>query len=63
MKTYDVICPVCGHKNYSLYLEETEGWMECEHCNTVTKPLSKQTSIRIPKITMSSLKLKPVASI
>ena len=28
--TYDVACPICGRINHSLYLEETEGWMECE---------------------------------
>ena len=32
MKTYDVSCPCCGHRNKDLYLEETEGWMECEKC-------------------------------
>ena len=30
MMTYDVACPICGRINRSLYLEETEGWMECE---------------------------------
>ena len=63
MNTYDKKCPVCGQVNKNLYLDETEGWMECECCKTVTKPLSKQTSIRIPKITVSSLKLKAAASI
>ena len=32
--TYDVLCPICGKVNRSLYLEETDGWMECEHCGT-----------------------------
>jgi len=32
--TYDVACPVCGRVNRRLYLEETEGWMECESCGT-----------------------------
>ena len=30
--TADVKCPECGTMNYSLYLEETGGWMECENC-------------------------------
>ena len=30
--TADVKCPECGTMNYSLYLEETDGWMECENC-------------------------------
>lgn len=34
MKTYDVKCPVCGRINYRLYLEETDGWMECERCGS-----------------------------
>lgn len=32
MKQYDVMCPVCGTVNKGLYLEETNGWMICEHC-------------------------------
>lgn len=37
MKTYDVSCPCCGHRNKDLYLEETEGWMECEKCGKITQ--------------------------
>ena len=36
MKTTDVMCPVCGAINYGLLLEETDGWMECEHCGSMT---------------------------
>ena len=32
MKTYDVVCPICGTINKDLYLEDTEGWMECQNC-------------------------------
>lgn len=32
MKSYDAKCPICGTINHNLYLEETHGWMECEHC-------------------------------
>lgn len=32
MKQYDVECPNCGTVNKGLYLEETNGWMICEHC-------------------------------
>ena len=32
MRTYDVDCPCCGHRNSALNLEETRGWMECEKC-------------------------------
>ena len=40
MKQYDVKCPRCGYVNHNLYLEETDGWMECEKCGSMTK--SKQ---------------------
>ena len=33
MKQFDVKCPFCGTVNHSLFLEETNGWMECEHCH------------------------------
>ncbi len=36
MKATDVMCPVCGAINYGLILDETDGWMECEHCRTVS---------------------------
>ena len=32
MRAYDATCPHCGHRNNDMYLEETEGWMECEAC-------------------------------
>ena len=32
MNTYNVKCPICGVVNHSLFLEETDGWMECEAC-------------------------------
>ena len=36
MKSTDVMCPICGAINYGLLLEETDGWMECGHCGTVS---------------------------
>ena len=53
--TYDVACPVCGRINRSLYLEETEGWMECEYCGNSTQDLSFQKMINIPVIRMDQL--------
>ena len=46
MKTYDVKCPVCGHRNESLYLDETEGWMECEECGSVSVVSIQRTEKR-----------------
>lgn len=37
MDTYDVICPICGAVNYSLLLEETDGWMEYDACGNTTR--------------------------
>ena len=53
--TYDVACPVCGRVNRSLYLEETEGWMECEYCGNSTQDLSFQKMVKIPVIRMNQL--------
>ena len=36
MKRTDVKCPVCGVVNRSLFLEETDGWFECECCGSIT---------------------------
>ena len=59
--TYDVACPVCGRINRSLYLEETEGWMECEYCGNSTQDMSFQKMVRIPVIRMEQLsKMMPL---
>ena len=59
--TYDVACPVCGRINRSLYLEETEGWMECEYCGNSTQDMSFQRTVRIPMIRMDQLsKMMPL---
>ena len=36
MKQYDIKCPCCGTVNKGLYLDETGGWMICEHCHAET---------------------------
>ena len=59
--TYDVACPVCGRINRSLYLEETEGWMECEYCGNSSQDMSFQKTVRIPMIRMDQLsKMMPM---
>ena len=61
MMTYDVACPVCGRINRSLYLEETEGWMECEYCGNSTQDMSFQKMVKIPVIRMEQLsKMMPL---
>ena len=54
--TYDVACPVCGRINRSLYLEETEGWMECEYRGNSSQDPGFQKMVRIPVIRMKQLK-------
>ena len=41
----DIKCPVCGTINHSLYLEETDGWMECDCCGC-TVQLKKNATAR-----------------
>ena len=36
MNLYSASCPICGHRNKRLYLEDSEGWMECEKCGTLS---------------------------
>ena len=55
MNTYNVKCPFCGTMNHNLNLEETNGWMECEHCQrAVQVPFSKESVL--PGITFSQAK-------
>ena len=53
--TYDVVCPICGRINRSLYLEETEGWMECEYCGNSTQDMKFQKTVKIPVFRMDQL--------
>lgn len=51
METYDVCCPVCGTINHDLYLEETDGWMECDHCHQAVRILAHANLRPIPVYT------------
>ena len=55
MKTYDVVCPICGSINQNLDLEETEGWMECEECKNTSLTRVSDNSTRIPVLTIKQL--------
>ena len=37
MELYRADCPCCGHTNRNLYLEETNGFFECEACGQVSR--------------------------
>ena len=50
MKSYDLRCPICGAVNRGLYLEETDGWMECEKCGNVTQSMEHRKTVLIPLI-------------
>ncbi len=57
MKQYDVKCPICGTVNKGLYLEETNGWMECENCHTTTQNIAflHERTRKIPLFDMKKL--------
>lgn len=55
MKLYDVKCPICGTVNHNLYLEETDGWMECEHCQHNVKALPFAGEQKVPLFTPRQL--------
>ena len=38
MGRINVKCPLCGHLNEGVDLEETGGWVECENCKTDFAP-------------------------
>ena len=50
MKSYDLRCPICGTVNRGLYLEETDGWMECEKCGNVIQSMEHRQTVMIPLI-------------
>ena len=50
MKTVDVKCPICDTINKGLYMEETDGWMECKN---VVKILKYTRMARLPVYELS----------
>lgn len=57
MKLYDAKCPVCGTVNKDLYLEETDGWMICDHCGADVKAMKFENTqtVCIPILTFEQL--------
>lgn len=55
MKMYNITCPVCGTVNHNLFLEETGGWMECEHCGQMVNALLPEFQKKIPLYTGKQL--------
>ena len=49
-------------RNYNLYLEETDGWMECEHCHQVVQILVYAKTKPIPVYTGRALAEKFLTS-
>ena len=50
--SYDEKCPVCGTVNHGVYLDETEGWMICEHCGRETQDPRFIRTGRLPVLSM-----------
>ena len=57
MNAKDVKCPICGTVNRSLDLDETNGWMECEHCHNAVQILEYAKSRRVPVYQMADCNL------
>ena len=55
MRAYDIKCPVCGTVNHSLFLQETDGWLECEKCGTESRVLTLRPLKVIPHCTAEQL--------
>ena len=57
MKQYDITCPICGTLNKGWYLEETGGWMICEHCQSevMDTDYARKHSKTIPLLRLDQL--------
>ncbi len=62
MKQYDAKCPLCGTLNRGLYLDETDGWMECEHCNETVRVQEFIKLKKIPVFNMGHIAVKQVTA-
>lgn len=62
LNAVDVVCPLCGTVNKSLDLEETDGWMECEHCREATQHMRYVKTRHVPLYQMNEVqKLVPLS--
>ena len=60
MKLQVIECPICGHLNKNVDLEDSKGLMECEHCGMIGI-ISERSQDRFEPRRMSIIKyLKPV---
>ena len=48
MKPVDEKCPICGTLNKGLDLEDSDGWMECEHCGNTVQILKYVKTRHVP---------------
>ena len=62
VKQYDAKCPLCGTLNRGLYLDETDGWMECEHCHETVRVQEYTTLKRIPVFNMGRIAVNRVTA-
>ena len=62
MKQYDAKCPLCGTLNCGLFLDETDGWMECEHCHETVRVQEYTTLKRIPVFNMGRIAVNRVTA-
>ncbi|MCD8379128.1 MAG: translation initiation factor 2 [Lachnospiraceae bacterium] len=61
--TKDVKCPICGTVNHNLYLDETDGWMECECCKNVTCLMENLRTKKVPVFTGKQLAQMDLVSV
>ena len=52
---YDKECPICGTVNHDLNLDETEGWMICEHCHMETQDPRFRKYGLVPVLSMEAV--------
>ena len=55
MERSNVKCPVCGHMNEGVDLEETEGWVECSQCEVVFMARHDSQHLFCQKLTLNNL--------
>ena len=49
MSKNNVRCPICGHVNQDVDLDETEGWVECCKCEAVFMAASDTQQVCKPE--------------
>lgn len=63
MEKNEIYCPICGHLNKDLQLENTNGWLTCGKCGNTVQLLAYEKKKQIPIYTLEQIAKRVAAGL